>query len=297
MTSTPPPGDDRPEPPVSPLAPRLTLALPFYAAILWGVIIATLSLPLYARLLPRLKQRRNLTAALVMLVVLVVGVLPLALLSASLANEATQAYAQIKSGAWDPGVYIRGLFDALPAWMAALFSRFGLVDFDTLQARLIAAAAQDTQVIAAQALAIGLDTFDFVTSLFIALYLAFFLVRDGAGLARTAWSAIPLAAAHKRVLIAKFVAVVRATVKGSLLVAAIQGGGSARAAGPGWCSTRARRHRRRAQGAGLAGWGARRRAGCVPASRRAGRRCRRSPLRSRSWAWRRTAPIPVVVPR
>ncbi|WP_290891301.1 AI-2E family transporter [Arenimonas sp.] len=225
------------EVPASPFAARVTMALllvasclglawilvPFYAAILWGVIIATMSSPLYARLLPRLKQRRNLTAALVLMVVLVAGVFPLALLSASLAREATQIYELIDSGAWDPAVYIRGLFDALPAWLGALFDRFGLVDFDTLQRRLVAAAAQGTQAIASQALAIGLDTFDFVMSLFIALYLAFFLVRDGSGLARTVGSAIPLAAVHKRELIAKFVAVVRATIKGSLLVAAIQG--------------------------------------------------------------------------
>ena len=228
---------ERPVSPASPFAARVTLALllaascvglawillPFYAAILWGVIIATISLPLYRRLLPRLNHRRNLAAATVMAVVLVAGVFPLALLSAALAREATLIYGLIDSGEWDPAVYIRGLFDALPAWLAALFDRFGLVDFDTLQRRLVAAAAQGTQIIAAQALAIGLDTFDFVMSLFIALYLAFFLVRDGTGLARTIWSAIPLAAVHKRELIAKFVAVVRATVKGSLLVAAIQG--------------------------------------------------------------------------
>jgi len=225
------------EVPVSPFAARVTMALlllascvglawilvPFYAAILWGVIIATMSSPLYGRLLPHLKHRRNLTAALVLVVVLVAGVFPLALLTASMAREATQIYALIDSGAWDPAVYIRDLFDALPAWLAALFDRFGLVDFDTLQRRLVAAFAQGTQVIAAQALAIGLDTFDFVMSLFIALYLAFFLIRDGSSLARTVGSRIPLAAVHKRELIGKFQVVVRATVKGSLLVAAIQG--------------------------------------------------------------------------
>lgn len=221
------------EAPVSPFAARVTMALllvtscvglawillPFYAAILWGVVIATMSSPLYGRLLPRLKHRRNLAAALVLVVVLVAGVFPLAVLSASLAREATQIYGLIDSGKWDPALYIRSLFVALPPWLAALFDRLGLEDFDTLQRRLVAAAAQGTQVIAAQALAIGLGTFDFVMSLFIAPYLAFFLVRDGSGPVRRAGSAIPLAAMHKRQLIAKFEAVVRATVKGILLFA------------------------------------------------------------------------------
>ena len=51
----------------------------------------------------------------------------------------------------------------------------------------------------------------------------FFLIRDGGGFAHAVRRAIPLAPAHKRDLIDKFTAVIRATVKGNLLVAVIQG--------------------------------------------------------------------------
>jgi predicted PurR-regulated permease PerM len=83
--------------------------------------------------------------------------------------------------------------------------------------------AQGSQFIAAQAFNIGLDTFDFVASLGATLYLAFFLVRDGDELAQLAETALPIAPQYKRELVDKFMAVVRATVKGSLLVAALQG--------------------------------------------------------------------------
>ena len=197
--------------------------LPFYGAIMWGVIIAMLFMPMYRRLLARLNPRRNTAAAIVMLAVVVIGVVPFALITAALAREASMLYQLIDSGQWDPGTYLRGLFDTMPGWLAALLDRVGLEDFDALQRRLASALAQGTQFIATQALGIGLTTFGFVTSLCIALYLAFFLVRDGDALAHTAWKAMPLAPRHKRELIGKFIAVVNATVKGTLLVAAIQG--------------------------------------------------------------------------
>lgn len=196
---------------------------PFYGAILWALVIAAIFVPVYRRLLARLAPRRNLAALLVMMLVLVVGVLPVALLTASLAREASIVYERIDSGEWKPALYLRGLFDALPAGATAMLERGGVADFDVLQRRLTAAVAQASQFIATQAFGIGLDTFGFVASLGVTLYLAFFLVRDGDALARLAIQALPVPPQFKRELAEKFMAVVRATVKGSLLVAAIQG--------------------------------------------------------------------------
>lgn len=71
------------------------------------------------------------------------------------------------------------MFDALPAWATALLERAGVTDFDVLQRQLTAALAQGSQLIATQAFGIGLDTFGFVGSLGVTLYLAFFRLRDG----------------------------------------------------------------------------------------------------------------------
>ena len=199
------------------------ILLPFYGAIMWAVITAMLFVPVYRWLLPRLKQRRNLAAGLVMLLVLVAGVLPFAVVTASLAREASVVFQHIDSGDWKPALYLRGLFDAMPAWATALLERAGVADFDHLQRQVTAAVAQGSQFIATQAFGIGVDTFGFVASLGVALYLAYFLVRDGDELARVARLALPVPRRFKDELITKFMAVVRATVKGSLLVAAIQG--------------------------------------------------------------------------
>ena len=199
------------------------ILLPFFGPILWGAIIALLFAPVYRWLLPRLKRRRTLAALATLLIVLLIVILPAAMVTASLAREAAAVVARLQSGELNPAQYFHGLFDALPAWITSLLDRFGLVDFETLQRRVAAGLTQGSQFIATQAVGIGQNTFEFVVDFFITLYLAFFLIRDGEHLSRDVRNAIPLSPEHKRELLGKFATVIRATVKGNLLVAAIQG--------------------------------------------------------------------------
>jgi predicted PurR-regulated permease PerM len=196
---------------------------PFYGTIMWGAIIALLFSPMYRWLLPRVSLRRTLAALLTLAFVVVIVIVPVALIMAALAREAANLFQRLKTGELNPALYFRGVFDALPDWVTSLLDRFGLIDFDTLQLRLTAALNQGGQVIAAQAFNLGQNSFEFIASVFITLYLAFFLIRDGAQVSGAVMRAIPLASAHKQELLAKFKTVVRATVKGNLLVAAIQG--------------------------------------------------------------------------
>jgi predicted PurR-regulated permease PerM len=55
------------------------------------------------------------------------------------------------------------------------------------------------------------------------VYLAFFLLRDGSALVELIIRALPLGDERERLLFAKFAEVTRATVKGNLLIAIIQG--------------------------------------------------------------------------
>ena len=199
------------------------ILLPFYSPIMWAIVIAVLFTPLFRRLLPLLKQRRSAAAAASVLVVLVLVILPLALISAELASQMAGVYKRLQSGEMNPSLYFRGVFEALPPSVTSWLDRFGLVDFSTLQQRLTDKVAQGSQFIATQVLALGQNTFEFVIDLFITLYLAFFLIRDGQGLTRELRRALPLAPAHRAELFKKFTVVIRAVVKGNLLVAALQG--------------------------------------------------------------------------
>jgi hypothetical protein len=197
----------------------LYILLPFYGAIMWGSIIALLFTPLHRWLLPRVGRRPNLAALLTLLIVLLIVVLPLSLIATSLVREAAGVYQRLQSGELKPALYFHGVFDALPNWITAVLDRFGLVSFNTLQRRLTAALTQGTQFIAEQTFSIGQNTFEFVASVFITLYLSFFLIRDGNAVVQAIWATVPLAAVHKQDLLGIFTTVIRATVKGNLLVA------------------------------------------------------------------------------
>lgn len=199
------------------------ILLPFYGTLLWSAIIALLFAPLHRRLLLRLKHRRTLAALLTILTAVVMVVVPFALLSATLTREAAGLYARIQSGESSPVSYLRSAFDALPTWAASLIERFGLVDFDTLQRWLNTRLEQGSGFIATQAFSLGQNTLDFATSLLITPYLAFFFIRDGDRIVHALRRAVPLTPAYKQELVTKFSAVIRSTVRGNLVVAAIQG--------------------------------------------------------------------------
>ena len=199
------------------------ILLPFYGTILWAGILALVFAPVNDRLRSRAHLGRTPAALCTLLLVTVVVVFPLAAVTASLAAEAASLYARLQSGESNPVSYLHGLFDALPRWVRAALRALGLRDFDTVQRRLTASLAQGSQVIAGQAVGIGQNTFEFLANLCVALYLAFFLIRDGDRIVHALRRALPLTLPHKQALLDLFGTVVRATVKGNLLVAAIQG--------------------------------------------------------------------------
>ena len=109
------------------------------------------------------------------------------------------------------------------AWVVHLMNRFGIRILSELRDALSNSALQGSQLIATEALSIGQNTFEFIISFGIMLYLLFFLLRDGAILTAKINQAIPLSMEHKHHLFSKFTTVVRATVKGNIAVAAAQG--------------------------------------------------------------------------
>ena len=155
--------------------------------------------------------------------ILLVVVVPLALITVSLVHEATALYERAKSGQINSATASGGCFGTLPSWVVGLLKRLGINDVGELQSMVAGAIAQRTETIAAQAFNVGQYTLDLVVSFVIAMYLLFFLLRDGDAVAREIQTALPLSADIKSRLLARFAAVIRATVKGNVLVAAVQG--------------------------------------------------------------------------
>ena len=196
---------------------------PFYGAVLWGTVTAIMFAPLYRRLTRSMRDRRNLAALATVLVIVAIVILPLSLIAASLLQEASGVYERVQSGGLEPIRFFQQVLDALPAWATNLLNRFGLASLGAMQERLSAELVKGSQYLATQALSIGQSTFDFVVNLCLMLYLLFFLLRDGDTLFERITGAIPLRPEQQRALFLKFTIVIRATVKGDMLVALLQG--------------------------------------------------------------------------
>jgi len=199
------------------------LLQPYFSALFWGAILAILFMPLHKRVLSRMPARRNLAALLTLTTCLLIVIVPMGLITGSLVQEGVHLARRVATGEWDVAHGMTQLIDALPPIARQWLTDFGIVDLDSLRQKVSTGLIQGSQFLATQALNAGQNTFEFLVSLGIMLYLLFFLLRDGAQLARQCQQRIPLSAAHQRQLFGKFATVVRATVKGNLVIAVLQG--------------------------------------------------------------------------
>ncbi|MGB8817558.1 MAG: AI-2E family transporter [Rhizobiaceae bacterium] len=196
---------------------------PFFGAILWGAVVAILFAPLNRRLLVAMPHRTNSAALATIAIVLLIVILPLSLIAIAMVQEAAALYDQIQSGEINFRLYFQQVSNALPIWAKSFLARSGLSNFGAVQDRIGAVLTEGSQYLATQIVSIGQSTFEFFVSLAVMLYLAFFLIRDGDKLFLRVKKAIPLHQAHKSALFTKFTTVIRATVKGDILVAILQG--------------------------------------------------------------------------
>jgi len=201
----------------------LLIIQPYFGAILWGLVAALMFEPVMERLNDRFGGRRTLAASLTLVIIIVVAVAPAILLAIFIVQEILAIYGRISSGGIDIG-HIFAQFQALlPDWAVRMLQRAGLADLDALRQRLTGIISGSFQTVAARAFTISQSAFGFVLTLGVMLYLAFFLLRDGQVMAARLEESIPLRPGLRRPLLDKIVTVIRATIKGSLVVAILQG--------------------------------------------------------------------------
>ena len=196
---------------------------PFFGAVFWAMVLALMFMPLQRRLCVKLRGHDTLAAIGTLLICLLIVVVPLTLIIAAMIDEAAAFSQRVRSGGLDLRAYFQQVVDALPAWVHGLMGRFGVVSLQDVMDKVSAALVQGGQALTARALAIGQNTLLVMVNLGITLYLLFFFLRDGRDLARMIRGAVPMQAAHTNYLLHKFATVVRATVKGTVVVALVQG--------------------------------------------------------------------------
>lgn len=196
---------------------------PYYGAILWGVVTAIVFWPLNRGLRESLPKSPGTAAFASLLAVIAIVIVPTIIIGSLLIEQALSTYAQIQSQKLDFGQMIADVRAALPQSVATFLDRNGFGDMRDIQQKLTNVATSGARIAATQAVNFGQGAFSFAISLGIMLYLTFFLFRDGSRLTRTIGERVPLAVQQRRDLFEKFATVIRATIKGSIVVAIVQG--------------------------------------------------------------------------
>jgi predicted PurR-regulated permease PerM len=191
----------------------------FVTPVFWAAVIAIVFRPVERALAMRFAfNRPNLAAALTTVLVIFVVFIPLGFVGVAVSREAVDIYKRFSAGELP-------VSDAMDRWVPALVRLGAQVGITpaTVRANVTDAATTIAQFLASGALAAGQNAIRAFGQFFLMLYVLFFFLRDGDQLLLAIARALPLGDARERALFERFTAVTRATLKGTLVVGAVQG--------------------------------------------------------------------------
>lgn len=199
------------------------LLQPYFTPIFWGVIFAILFRPVHNGILNVMPKHRNIAALITLALAFLIAIIPLSFITASVTKEVVNLYARVQSGELNLGEYADHAFNNLPAFAKDILERYQITNVLGFKEKLLIIFNQTSKLLANQVVNLSQNTFSFLISMGIMMYLLFFLLRDGERIQNSISRSIPLSQGHKIHLFEKFLTVIRATVKGNLLVAMVQG--------------------------------------------------------------------------
>ena len=198
----------------------VTMIRAFLLTILLAAIFTGLSYPAYRWLLRRLHGRAALAAIATLALLLALVIAPLLAVLGAGANEALRVTETIQPRLQQlvdqPGE-LNSRLRALPGYRhiepyrGQIFTKAGELVGST-SAFLFAALSATTRATAV-----------FIFHFIVLLYTMFFFLTGGPGLLRGVLAYLPLTEADKQRMLEKFVSVTRATLKGTVLIGALQG--------------------------------------------------------------------------
>lgn len=201
----------------------LTILRPYFSSVLWAIILAVIFYKMKIWLMRATSGRNGLAALLTLLAICLIVFTPLAIITSSLAREFNTVYQNLQSDNATLSKLFYEYLGYLPGWARGLLSEYELDNLADIRSKLSEVAMKGSQYAAGSVLLISKNTFSLAVGFGVMLYLLFFFLKDGARLVELAFKAIPLENNMKYRLFARFAAVARATVKGTVVVAVVQG--------------------------------------------------------------------------
>lgn len=201
----------------------LVIVWPFAQPLLWAALAAIMFQPLYRHVLRRLRGRRNPAASLSLLIIFILVLVPAGWITSMVIQQAIVLVTTLQQQPINLAAWFDTIYTALPEVARDAVDRSGWADIRMVQTRLQELLSESAGLIATQAVSIGSGALGFFLSFGVALYVMFFLLRDGERIGRTVISAIPVERSITDRLAERFLGIVRATIKGTGVVALVQG--------------------------------------------------------------------------
>lgn len=198
----------------------LGLIREFIQPLFWAAVLAVLFNRLQRKCLQLLHGRSSSAAALSLLLIVIIVILPLFFIAAAVTREGIWLYDTVteNSDFQKASQYLEHTIPELDHYLG----KFGF-NLQKIQQRLSDLALTVGRFLGSQIVSVGQGTAVFLLKFFLMIYILFFFLRDGDRFLDAFSRALPFEEARKRRLFSKFAEVSRATLKGSMIMAGLQG--------------------------------------------------------------------------
>ncbi len=197
----------------------LYLIKPFFYPIFWAAIIAGIFYPVFKWIKSKIKYA-NLSSLVTIVIVLVIIIIPVALLSSLILKESLSIYTSLAN---NQGPIVSTVKNVI-SWVQnnPITDKLN-IDEQQVTAKLTEVAKTITDLIFTAAKNLTQNSLTFLIMFVIMIYALFFFLKDGEKMLKKLAHISPLGETHEEIMYKKFTSTVRAVLKGTLIVGAIQG--------------------------------------------------------------------------
>jgi predicted PurR-regulated permease PerM len=193
----------------------------YLLACFWAILLAILFHPTYAKLRTRFKQKENIAAGTTLLLIILLVIIPVMFVGTMVVKESINFFKSVESGEINLMQQIESWQSNLPItreWLESLG-----VEIEETRNTIRNSALDLGKDLAYGAMGFTQNIFAFFVQFFVMLYILFFFLKDGDNLVEALVKVLPLGDEQEWKLIHRFANVARATVRGSMVVAMVQG--------------------------------------------------------------------------
>jgi predicted PurR-regulated permease PerM len=194
----------------------------FLITVLWAVVLTMIFYGLFRWVRRRVgDSRRGLAAAITSLLIFFFVIIPFILLAIALVNQGLEVYQSIEAGEVDPNVVV----DYVESQMPGIYDMLGDAGIspNSVREKITEFVGTVSKFVATQVLSFGSNLINIFVQFTLMLYLLFFFLKDGKQVMQKIIDTIPMGNVRERQLFERFAQVSKATLKGTLVVALVQG--------------------------------------------------------------------------